>query len=116
MWDLIQRYRVNPHPAYRLGFGRTSCLSCIFGSKDQWATVRTLAPSHFERVARYEERFGVTINRSKSVRELADLGTAYPVLDESLRVMALGDRYEDPILVEDWTLPAGAFGESTEPT
>jgi len=116
VWDIIRRYRVNPHPAYRLGFGRTSCLSCIFGSKDQWATVRTLAPSHFERVARYEERFGVTINRSKSVRELADLGTAYLVLDESLRVMALGDRYEDPILVEDWTLPAGAFGESTGPT
>lgn len=115
VWDILCRHRVNPHPAYRLGFGRTSCLSCIFGSKDQWATVRALSPEHFERIARYEERFGVTINRSKSVRMLAEAGTAYPIQDERLRAMALGAVYTDPVVVDDWQLPAGAFGESTGP-
>jgi len=116
VWDIIRHYQVNPHPAYRLGFGRTSCLSCIFGSKNQWATVQRFAPNHFELVARYEEQFGVTIHRSKSVRELAESGTAYPVPDERLLAMALSPAHIDPILVEDWTLPSGAFGESTGPT
>lgn len=26
IWELIEKYRINPHPAYRLGFGRCSCL------------------------------------------------------------------------------------------
>jgi len=115
IWDIIRKYRVNPHPAYHLGFGRTSCLSCIFGSKDQWATVQRIAPEHFERIARYEEEFGVTINRNKSVRELAAAGCAYPVEDEKLRALAMSREYTDPIIVKNWTLPAGAFGESTGP-
>lgn len=38
VWDIIKRWRVNPHPAYRLGWGRVSCAACIFGSPDQWAS------------------------------------------------------------------------------
>ena len=116
VWEIIERYKVNPHPAYRLGFGRTSCLSCIFGSKDQWATVKSLSNEHFERIANYEEDFGVTIHRTKTVRELAAMGTAYQIEDDRLRAMALSPEHTDPIIVDDWELPPGAFGESTGPT
>lgn len=44
VWDIIRRYAVNPHPAYRLGWGRVSCAACIFGSPNQWASLRANQP------------------------------------------------------------------------
>src|SRR4051794_30693557 len=38
VWDVIERWRVRPHPSYSLGFSRTSCLPCIFSNEDQWAS------------------------------------------------------------------------------
>ena len=49
-------------------------MACIFGSAAQWATIRLIAPALFERIAAYEERFGRTIQRARSIRALADLG------------------------------------------
>ncbi len=40
IWKIIGRWRIVAHPAYQLGWGRCSCSGCIFGSKDQWATLR----------------------------------------------------------------------------
>lgn len=117
VWDIIRKYRVNPHPAYHLGWGRTSCLSCIFGSANQWASVRKLAPQAFERIAQYEEEFGLTIHRTLSVRQLADRGTPYD-MDPAMMTLAMSDDYpEDLMIVPEgqWKHPAGAFGESTGP-
>ena len=116
VWDALKRYRINPHPAYWLGWGRTSCLSCIFGSKDQWATVRVVAPKNFHVIARYEKEFGATIHRTKSVVELADSGTPYKV-DHDMIKLAMGEEYpEELIFVKgEWKLPPGAFGESNGP-
>jgi 3'-phosphoadenosine 5'-phosphosulfate sulfotransferase (PAPS reductase)/FAD synthetase len=36
VWATLERHRVTPHPAYRLGWGRVSCSACIFGNPDQW--------------------------------------------------------------------------------
>jgi len=44
VWDILKRFRINPHPAYKLGFGRTSCAFCIFGNDDQWATLNAIMP------------------------------------------------------------------------
>lgn len=118
VWDILARHRINPHPAYWLGWGRTSCLSCIFGSANQWASVRHVAPEAFERVARYEEEFGCTIHRKLSVRQLADKGTPYE-MDPAMVALAMGEIYPDNlILVPEgtWRHPPGAFGESTGPT
>ena len=51
VWEIIERWRVRPHPAYALGWGRTSCLACIFGNEDQWASVSAIAPERFKRIA-----------------------------------------------------------------
>ena len=65
VWEIIKKYKVNPHPAYHLGWGRLSCKTCIFGSKDQWASCRFLDPEGFEVISDYEKRFDKTIHRTK---------------------------------------------------
>jgi 3'-phosphoadenosine 5'-phosphosulfate sulfotransferase (PAPS reductase)/FAD synthetase len=44
VWYTLQAHRVRPHPAYYCGWSRTSCMCCIFGGRNQWATVRSIAP------------------------------------------------------------------------
>lgn len=120
VWDVIKAEGIVPHVAYLLGWGRLSCLSCIFGSADQWATIAAVFPDHFERVAEREARSGKTINRRHSVRELARLGTPYAeaLARPDLVAVANGHAWTLPIQVEPaaWTLPAGAFGESNGPS
>lgn len=121
VWDALRRHGVTPHPAYQLGWGRLSCRSCIFGSPDQWATIRALYPLAFERLARKEEGTGLTIQRKLSIREMAAKGRPYPAaLERPELALFAGQPHWDgrAILVrpEDWTLPAGAFGESAGPT
>lgn len=116
VWQIIERHRVNPHPAYRLGWGRLSCMACIFGSKDQWKTLRTIAKSKFDTIADYEDEFGKTIHRTKSVNELAEVGKCFPAsknLDLIKKAKAMV--FSEPIILEKWTLPAGAFGDSAGP-
>lgn len=115
VWNIMQRWGVEPHPAYKLGWGRVSCMACIFGSRDQWASIKQIAPEKFERIAQYEEEFGVTIQRKHSVRELAASGTPY-AMDAAIVRLAMSTVYDAPILTDNWQLPAGAFGESNGPT
>jgi 3'-phosphoadenosine 5'-phosphosulfate sulfotransferase (PAPS reductase)/FAD synthetase len=117
IWAIMRRHRVNPHPAYHLGWGRTSCLACIFGSANQWASIRKIAPAKFERIAQYEEEFGITIHRTLSVRQLADKGTPYE-MDAAMIELAMGDEYPVELMIVpegQWQYPAGAFGESNGP-
>ena len=75
MWAIIERWLVNVHPAYRIGFGRVSCARCIFGSPNQWASARVVDPVAFETVAAYERRFGVVhVDYATQVRTLKDSG------------------------------------------
>ena len=114
VWAILERHRVNPHPAYHLGWSRTSCAGCIFGSPDQWASLRAVDPEGFEQIALEEARSGKTIQRKLSIRELADRGTQYR-FDERQRAIALSREYTEKIVVEHWTLPAGAFGDGAGP-
>lgn len=120
VWDKMKEHKLLPHPAYLLGFGRVSCMMCIFGNPDQWASVQVLAPDRFEQIARYEERFGLTIHRTKSVRELAASGSALmPAGSEEMQQLSQDgspDWGSLSVLQEDWSLPAGAFRRCGGPT
>jgi 3'-phosphoadenosine 5'-phosphosulfate sulfotransferase (PAPS reductase)/FAD synthetase len=116
VWEIIKKYRVNPHPAYWLGFGRVSCMKCIFGSANQWATVRQLDPSGFAKIESYERDFGLTIHRTQSVTHRADLGIPYPMVTGRWREIAMQKRYTEPVFMDRWEYPSGAFGESSGPT
>jgi 3'-phosphoadenosine 5'-phosphosulfate sulfotransferase (PAPS reductase)/FAD synthetase len=58
VWEIIERYRVRPHPAYYLGWSRVSCLPCIFGDPNQWATISEILPKVVKRLGDLEMQFG----------------------------------------------------------
>lgn len=117
VWEIIERHRVAPHPAYKLGWGRVSCAACIFGSPDQWASLRAVNPIQFGAVTAHEARSGKTIQRKLSVIQLADKGTPYAMAEADIRA-ALATTFDDPVILPPgaWKLPRGAFGESCGPT
>jgi 3'-phosphoadenosine 5'-phosphosulfate sulfotransferase (PAPS reductase)/FAD synthetase len=117
VWEIVEKHGINPHPAYRLGWGRVSCFSCIFGSANQWSSIRKIAPDWFARVAGYERQFGKTIQRGRTISELADRGTPYPaVSDSSVVAEAMDENWSGSAILSPWKLPAGAFGENAGPT
>ena len=115
VWGIIERHRIRPHPAYQLGWGRTSCLACIFGNEDQWASVSTIAPERFKRISDLERDFRSTIRKGQSVEELAARGQEF-VSDKpsELRALAMSpDAFRKELFYlepdENWTPPAGAY-------
>ncbi len=120
VWEIMRRWGIVPHVAYQLGWGRLSCLSCIFGNPNQWASVREFFPEHFQRVSEKERESGATIQRKRTVGELADRGVPYAagVGRADLLQLAMSHVWHGPIQLptDDWTMPPGAFAESTGPT
>jgi 3'-phosphoadenosine 5'-phosphosulfate sulfotransferase (PAPS reductase)/FAD synthetase len=116
VWALIAKYRVNPHPAYRAGFGRVSCQFCIFGSANQCASARKISPDRFAQIPAYEASFGVTVHRGESFQARADRGTPYDMTQADIDACNSESFNEPAILAEgDWKMPAGAFAESCGP-
>ena len=117
VWNILRDWGMTPHPAYVLGWGRVSCMGCIFGSAHQFASVQEIAPDRFERIASYEEAFGCTIKRGENVRQLAARGNAYQMENGDVEA-ALSKTYDGTVFqkVSEWTLPNGAFGEACGPT
>lgn len=119
VWRLIRRHGVVPHVAYRLGFGRVSCMHCIFASPDQLATIRWIAPERFEIIADYERQFGCTVKRGDHIHAVADRGRPYPaaLARPDLVTLAMSERWTTAIRTRpsNWRLPAGAFGDAAGP-
>jgi 3'-phosphoadenosine 5'-phosphosulfate sulfotransferase (PAPS reductase)/FAD synthetase len=113
VWALLESYSVNAHPAYHAGFGRASCLFCIFGSPNQCASARVIAPARYANVVGYEVKFGKTIKRKENFNQVADKGTPYPQASE----VKDNPIFDQPIILPagEWKLPAGAFAESCGP-
>lgn len=116
VWEIIERYKVRPHPAYQLGWGRLSCMSCVFASSAQWASIKLIDPDRFERIAAYEEEFGKTIHRKKSIREQVVDKRPYESISADRTAIAMSRSYKESIFMDSWCLPAGAYGENAGPT
>jgi 3'-phosphoadenosine 5'-phosphosulfate sulfotransferase (PAPS reductase)/FAD synthetase len=114
VWDIIARHRVNPHPCYHLGWSRASCQFCIFSGKSHLATLRRMVPERFREFRDLEKRFGHTIRRGATIDQTADDGVAFD-LDPRMVEIALSSEYREPVVVDDWELPRGAFGENAGP-
>lgn len=98
VWDILERWKIIPHPCYRLGWGRCSCSACIFGNKNQWASLNAVDPEQVKIITNYEKQFGLTINRTKSVPELIASGTPYEAVnDMEARKQALSPEYTGEI-------------------
>lgn len=112
VWAIIERYRVNPHPAYRLGWSRVSCALCIFGSPAQWASARAIMPGRWAAFGAKERASGKTVKRLLNVDAFADKGRPLTMAPADIRA-ALSTTFDEPVILRHWTLPAGAFGEDT---
>lgn len=117
VYDCMKRWGVRPHPAYALGFGRCSCALCIFASKDQLATIRMIDPAGFEQMAQIERDLDHTMKQGATLHQVADTGSPYAAATPERAAVALSREYHLPILMgaDDWTLPAGAFGDTAGP-
>lgn len=119
VWATLRDAGVNAHPVYDFGYNRASCATCIFGGCSEWATMRALSPSRFERIAKKETEYGKTIDRTESVSERADKGESFIPrvgLPEARRRL-MGKGYTGTVLVgtTDWELPSGAFTKGAGP-
>jgi len=112
VWETIQRHRIQPFVSYMLGWPRASCIGCVFGGPDQWASVKIVVPKQYTKIANYEKEFGVTIHRTLSVETLASQGTPYD-MDPFWLAVARSKEWTLPIIVDDWKMPIGAFGDQT---
>ena len=139
VWEIMARYRVRPHPAYYLGWSRVSCLPCIFGDPNQWATIREVAPQLFARLARLEDKFYVAartvpshpfahapnyngwLRPGESLSEAAAQGTSYiqAGMEGMLRLAFAEHLPAGYVHLRDgeaWELPPGAYKHSGGPT
>jgi 3'-phosphoadenosine 5'-phosphosulfate sulfotransferase (PAPS reductase)/FAD synthetase len=120
VWAIIKEFGVVPHVAYQLGWSRLSCLACIFGSPNQWATILHIFKERFLQIEAYETKFGVTIRRSETIRKAASRGKVYEAAlnNPALVELAQSEEWFGPIIVSssEWVLPAGASGEKVGPT
>lgn len=114
VWKTIERYSVRAHPAYYLGWGRVSCKFCIFGSANQFASAYAISEHQANRIIKYEQDFGKTIKRDKTLVELIASGTPYEMELEDITA-ATGYNYDQDIIMQDWQQPSGAYGESCGP-
>lgn len=116
VWAILEAHRVRPHPAYEAGYGRVSCMNCIFSDADQWATNRMFAPEQFNKVKARETDYGVTISRTgKTIDLMADKGTPYAAAAEHMP-RGMQETFDTDIIVAVWKLPAGAFSKGCGPT
>lgn len=118
VWDRIAAAEIRPHPAYCLGWSRLSCRACIFGSANQWATLRAFYPDAFAVIAALEAASGFTVQRTASVVALADRGVPYAaaLAQPALAAVAGGTIWTLPVIERPWRRPAGAFGEAAGPS
>ncbi|MBD8523738.1 phosphoadenosine phosphosulfate reductase domain-containing protein [Lysinibacillus fusiformis] len=115
IWDSYEKRLFLPHPAYLLGWNRTSCFGCIFSTADLWAMMREIAPERFNQLVRLEQELNHTIDTSRlNLNDKANLGSL-DRLPKDFRVskwvqMALTKNFSVTDLVMDkWEVPAGAF-------
>ena len=79
------------------------------------AAVRALDPARFEKVRGYEDSFNHTIRSDMNWSQLADQARPF-VIDTEIAQIAMSPTYDAPIYTDNWTMPAGAFGESCGPS
>lgn len=110
VWGIIERWKVQPHPCYELGYPRCSCQICIFGSENIWASNAQLADEKIRYIEAREAQFGFTLFNGIRIRDKVNKGKSFlkPEKVERWASEAL-HRFISPIFVENWTTPQGAF-------
>ena len=112
VWRIIEKHRIQPHPAYYLGFPRLSCRSCIFYSPNHWATLQAIQPHVIEMIHEIERELNFTLAHKLNIHEVVSQGKSL-FADEALSYlpMTLQEQWTGSIQMDEWMLPNGAFGK-----
>jgi 3'-phosphoadenosine 5'-phosphosulfate sulfotransferase (PAPS reductase)/FAD synthetase len=110
VWALFKKYKVQPHPCYCLGWSRCSCMTCIFGDPDVWASIEHLAPWKLDYIYKLEKELNFTLHDKENIYQFAAKGKSFLLYENLQRWGAEAlNTFVSPIIVENWTLPQGAY-------
>ena len=115
IWHYYEKYRFLPHPAYLLGWNRTSCFSCIFQTNDLFAMMREIAPERFNQLVQMEKELDHTIDSNRVPLEVrAKLGSIDRLpkdarLSKWVNVALSRSFNKEDLIMDKWELPTGAF-------
>jgi len=108
VWEIISRWKVQPHPAYMIGWGRCSCQLCIFSSPDLWATTNIISPEKVNAIALIEKQINFTLYNNQNIKSM--VATGKPLSNLSPYWVAQATReFTAPIICAHWELPIGAY-------
>lgn len=114
VWGILERHRVVAPVPYRLGWSRSSCMTCIYNGPRIWATIKHYFPDRAIKIAEYEDQFGTTISRNRiNVIEVAESARPFELDDMEALEQAFCTDYNLPIIHEvgqTWLSPPGAYG------
>jgi 3'-phosphoadenosine 5'-phosphosulfate sulfotransferase (PAPS reductase)/FAD synthetase len=115
VWDALARHRIIAPVPYRLGWSRSSCMTCIYNSPAIWATIHKYFPDRTRAIAGYEEQFKTTVSRKRiNVIDLGNTSGAFEITDLEALEQAYNEEYSLPVINapdEKWVMPAGAYGK-----
>ena len=99
VWAILEKYRIRVHPCYYMGWSRCSCLFCIFGNADQYASAACIEPLRMQQLIDLEQVLGCTVKRNKTLLDLCKTGRPYAAIDEQLRVLSSQESYDLPVIM-----------------
>lgn len=115
VWNSLERHGVIAPVPYRLGWSRSSCMTCIYNSPAIWATIHKYFPDRSNAIAAYEQKFETTVSRKRiDVVDLGKTAEAFEITDAEALDQAYREDYVLPVLLnpgEKWVVPAGAYGK-----
>lgn len=111
VWEIISRNHINPHPCYRIGWNRCSCMCCIFSTPKFFAGIRELFPDVYDALRHDEEVLGFTLDNKCDLDTFVGNTSSCVNKDdkEALRQTLEGTFDRNEIYVKDWQLPCGAY-------
>jgi 3'-phosphoadenosine 5'-phosphosulfate sulfotransferase (PAPS reductase)/FAD synthetase len=111
VWEVLKRWKVNPHPCYRAGWNRCSCAACIFSSPAHFKGFKEIYPDRFQELRQDELTLGFTLDNKKNLDQYIENATS--CLDRSdaaaIDQLVSGSFTASEIFVDAWNFPAGAF-------
>ena len=116
VWNVLKRHKVTPHPCYSCGWGRCSCMCCIFSLPCHWAGIKELFPDVYEAFCQDEIRLGFTLDSKKTLDEY--VGDTKSCVNrnnkQAINQLITGQFSQTDIFQDgDWDFPAGAFKGTT---
>lgn len=111
VWELLKRHHINPHPCYRIGWNRCSCMMCIFSTPRLFAGVKELFPDDYASLRHDEEVLGFTLDNKKNLDEfIGDTPSCVCWNDKkAIHSILTGEFGTEDIYTENWNYPVGAF-------